>query len=142
MSDVKIVSKDPETGVLSIGISRPPQFVSGIDLLVQVVAIELLHSPGRDIIDPDTGANLRSLIGSSVAFDDESEIFAEIRLMVKAAEDNIKKTQASSNRPSNEQLGRLELMDIVPDEESLQLEIIIRVTSLDQQSTSAVVGLK
>jgi hypothetical protein len=142
MSDVKIISKDPITGVLSIGISRPPRFVSGIDLLVQIVTIELLHSPGRDVLEPDTGANLRSLIGSNIAFDDEAEIFAEIKLMVQAAENNIKKTQASSSRPANEQLAKLELMDVVPDEESLQLEIIIRVTSLDQQSTDAVVGLK
>lgn len=142
MSDVKIVSRDPVTGVLSIGISRPPQFVSGIDLLVQIVTIELLHSPGRDITDPETGANLRSLIGANIAFDDEAEIFAEIKLMVQTAENNIKALQTSSSRPANEQLGRLELIDVVPDEENLQLEIIIRVISLDQQSTDAVVGLK
>lgn len=142
MSDVKIVSRDPVTGVLSIGISRPPQFVSGINLLVQIVTIELLHSPGRDITNPETGANLRSLIGANIAFDDEAEIFAEIKLMVQTAENNIKTLQASSSRPANEQLARLELMDVVPDEENLQLEIIIRVTSLDQQSTDAVVGLK
>ena len=142
MSDLKIVYRDATTGVLSIGIRRPPEFVSGIDLLVQIVVIELLHSPGRDIVDPETGANLRSLIGANVAFDDEAEIFAEIKLMVQSAENNIKILQASSNRPANEQLAKLELVDVVPDEQNLQLEIIIRVTSLDQQSTDAIVGLK
>lgn len=142
MADVKIVQRDSVTGVLTVGITRPPEFISGIDLLVQSVVIELLHSPGRDINDPQSGANLRSLIGANVSFDDEAEIFAEIKLMVSAAEKNMRAAQASSNRPANEQLGKLELMDVVPDEENLQLEVIIRVTSLDQQSTDAIVGLK
>lgn len=142
MADIKIVHKDPNTGVLTIGIPRPPQFVSGIDLLVQIVTIELLTSPGRDIIDPDAGGNLRSLIGSNMAFDDEAEIFAEMRVMVSAAEENIKRKQRNSNRPASEQLGQLQLIDIVPDEENLQLEVILRVVSLDQQDTSAIVGLQ
>ena len=142
MADIKLVHRDKNTGVLTIGVTRPPEFISGIDLLVQVVVIELLHSPGRDIIEPQTGANLRSLIGANVAYDDESEIFAEIKLMVQAAESNIRTSQASSGRPANEQLAALDLLDVVPDEENLQLEVIIRVTSLDQQSTDAIVGLK
>jgi phage baseplate assembly protein W len=140
--DIKVVTRDAATGVLSIGIPRPPQFVSGIDLLVQVVVIELMTSPGRDIIDPASGGNIRSLIGANVAFDDEGEIFAEVKMMVSTAEANIKRKQASVARPANEKLGRLELVDLVPDEVNAQLEVILRVVSLDQQDTEAIVGLQ
>ena len=140
--DVKIVTKDPNTGVLSIGMSRPPQFVSGIDLLVQIVVIELLTSPGRDILDPLSGGNLRSLVGSNIAYDDEAEVFAEVRIMITSAERNIKRKQRTTQRPANEKLSSLDLIDIVPDEENLQLEVILRVVSLDQQDTEAIVGLQ
>ena len=140
--DIKIVTKDANTGVLSIGIPRPPKFVSGIDLLVQIVVIELLTSPGRDISDPQSGGNLRSLIGANLAFSDEAEVFAEVRIMISSAEQNIKRKQRTVQRPSSEKLSRLDLIDIVPDEENLQLEIILRVVSLDQQDTEAIVGLQ
>lgn len=142
MSDVRVVQRAPITGVLSIGFSRPPQYVSGIEKLVQIVTIELLTSPGRDINDPDAGGNLRSLIGANVSFDEEAEVFAEIRLMIKAAESNIKQRQQNTNRPSSEQLSRLDIIDVVPDEENAQLEVMLRVVSLDQQDTQAIVGLK
>lgn len=142
MSDIRIVSRDPDTGVLSIGISRPPQYVSGIDLVVQAVVLDLLASTGRDIVEPQAGGNLRSLIGSSVEFDDEAEIYAEIRLMVTNTERNIIQLQNTSSRPANEKLARLDLIDVVPDEQNSQVEIILRIVTLDQQDTEAIVGLK
>ena len=140
--DIKVVQKDPVTDTLSIGIPRPPQYISGIDLLVQIIVIELLSSPGRDILNPGGGGNLRSLIGANVNFDDESEIFAEIAMMVSATERNIKQFQEAYGRPANEKLARLDLVDLVPDEENLQLEVILRATSMDQQTAEAIVGLK
>ena len=142
MADIRVVTRNTTTGVLSIGIPRPPQYVSGIDLLVQIVVIEMLSSPGRDIVDPNDGGNLRSLVGSNVGFDDEGEVFAEVRMMISATEENIIRKQRTSNRPASERLSRLELVDIVPDEENAQLEIILRVVSLDQQDTEAIVGLQ
>jgi len=142
VADVQLVKRDPITGVLTIGMSRPPSYVSGINFLVQIVVLEILSSPGRDINDPGGGANLRSLVGANVAFDDESEVFAEVKMIIKTAETNIKERQNNANRPSNEQLAKLELLDIVPDEENLQLEIILRIVSMDQQDTQAIVGLK
>lgn len=142
MPDVRIVTRDSTTGVLSIGIPRPPQYIKGIELLVQIVTIELLSSPGRDINNPTYGGNLRSLIGSSIGYDDEAEIYAEIKMMVQTAEKNIRQMQQATSRSSNEKLSRLDLIDVVPDEENLQLEIIIRIISMDQQETEAIVGLK
>lgn len=142
LMDIKVVNKDPNTGVLTIGMSDPPQYVSGIDLLVQIVTIELLTTPGRSITNPSSGGNLKSLVGSNVAFDDIGEIFAEVRMMVTAAEKNIMDQQVNSRRPANEKLARLDLVDLVPDEESMQLEVILNIVSLDQQSTQAAVGVK
>lgn len=140
--NIKVIQKDEATGVLSIGMSRPPQYVSGIDLLVQIVVMEFLSSPGRDILNPGGGGNVRSLLGTNVNFEDEAEIFTEISMMVSATESNIKTIQEAYNRPANEKLARLEMVDIVPDDETMQLEIILRVVSMDQQSTEAIVGLK
>lgn len=142
MADVRVVSQNRVTGVYSFGMSRPPQFVEGIDLLAQIIVIELMTTPGRNIVDPSAGGNLQSLIGSNVDFDEEAEIFTEIQMMVRAAEENIKDRQANSNRPANEKLGSLQLLDVVPDEDQAQLEIIIKIVSLDQQETEAIVGLK
>lgn len=142
MSDIKIVYRDENTGVLTIGIPRPPEYVEGIEKLVQIVVIELLTSSGRDIIDPNDGGNLRSLIGTNINYDDESEIFTEIKMLVSLAETNIKKRQVSVARKSNEQLASLTLTDVVPNEDQGLLEIFIRVQSMDQQSTQAIVGLR
>jgi len=140
--DIKVVYKDPETGVLRIGIADPPEFVSGIDKLVQIVAIELMTSPGRNISNPSSGGNVRSLVGSNIAFDDVGEIFAEIRMMVSSSEKNIIDFQGGGNRPSSEKIARLELLDIIPDEENMQLEIVIQIISMDQQTAQAIIGVK
>ena len=63
-------------------------------------------------------------------------------MMVSATERNIKQFQEAYGRPANEKLARLDLVDLVPDEENLQLEVILRATSMDQQTAEAIVGLK
>lgn len=142
MADVQVVKQDPITGVYSFGMSRPPKFVEGVSKLVQIVVIELMTTPGRNVLDPSAGGNLQSLIGSNVTFDDEAEIFTEIQMMIRTAESNIKERQVNSNRPSNERLSALYLLDVVPDEENASLEIIVKIVSEDQQDAEAIVGLK
>ena len=63
-------------------------------------------------------------------------------MMISATEANIKRKQEAYGRPANEKLAKLELVDLVPDEENLQLEVILRAVSMDQQTTEAIVGLK
>ncbi len=142
MSDIKIVYRNKVTGILTIGMPRHAEFVTGVSKLVQIVVLELLTSPGRDIIDPNDGGNLRSLIGSNINYDDESEVFTEIKMLIFTAEENIKKRQISASRPANEQLASLTLLDVVPNEDEALLEISIQVTSLDQQQKQAIVGLR
>lgn len=140
MPDLKILIRDPATGRLSLGLSRPPQKVEGIDLLVQIVATLFLLNGGRSIATPGRAGGLRSLLGSNIDPSDPAELFADVGLIVSRVEQTIKEEQVRTNRPPSERLQALQLIDIVPDGESgTAIEIIVAVVNEEQQQAQAVV---
>lgn len=127
------------TGRLRLGLTRPPAKLSGIDLLVQDVALLLLNNGGRSIFAPGRAGGLRTLIGTGYSPDDPSELFADIRLVVSRIEQLIKESQVRSRRPPSERLSALRLIDIVPDQTNPEMEIVISVVNEEQQQAQAVV---
>jgi len=141
MADLKILVSDPATGRLTPGMARPPQYVSGIDLLVQNVAMLYLTNGGRSIVFPDRAGGLRDYIGMSFDIDDPSELFADIRLMTSQIEQQIKEEQVSTARPPSERLAALQVVDIVPDDEQPEINVIVAVVNEEQQTAQAVVSV-
>ena len=112
---------------------RPPEFVSGIDKLVQIVALELLNSGGRSIFRPGAGGGLRVLLGTNVDYEDPTELFADVRLTISQVEQNIKTAQVTTLRPPSERLAALQIVDLVPDLQDLTVTVLLGVVSEDQQ---------
>lgn len=139
MPDIKVLVRDPTTGRLSIGLSRPPTLASGIDLLVQIVALLFLNNGGRSIVTPGRAGGLRSLLGSNINPDDPAELFADVRLIVSRVEQLIKEEQVRTRRPPSERLANLQLIDIVPDPDNPEFEIVVMVVNEEQQQSQAVV---
>jgi phage baseplate assembly protein W len=140
MADLKVLIRDPNTGRLRVGMPRPPQYVSGIDLLVQIVATLFMTNGGRSIVVPDRAGGLRDLIGTNIDPEDPSELFADVRTMINMVERQIKEEQVNTSRPPSERLQALQLIDIVPDDEQPIIEIIISVVNEEQQQAQAVVA--
>ena len=141
MPDLKILTTDLATGRMTLGIPRPPQYVSGIDLLVQNVALLYMLNGGRSIVSPDRAGGLRLYIGMNFDIDDPSELFADIRLMTSQIEQQIKEEQISTSRPPSELLHALHVVDIVPNDEQPEINIIVAVVNEEQQTARAVVSV-
>ena len=138
--DLKILSRDPSTGALTLGLPRPPEYVSGIDKLVQIVALELLNNGGRSIFSPGSGGGLRALLGINTDYDDPSELFSDVRVAVSQVEQNIRTAQVTTTRPPSERLAQLQIVDIVPDESSLAVQVFLGVVNEEQSLAQAVVA--
>jgi len=139
MPDLKLLERDEATGRLRPALTRPPETVEGIDLLVQIVALTYLTNPGRSIVFPNRGAGLRSFIGSSFDLTDPSELFADLRLITSQVEQVIKQEQQNTSRPPSERLARLQLIDLIPIEDQLEIDMIVQIIAEDQQQTRATV---
>ena len=139
MADLKLLIVDENTGRLRPGIPRPPETVEGIDLLVQNVALLYLNNCGSSIFNPGRSGGLRSYIGQNFDPDDPSELFADLRLMTSRIEQTIKEEQVKVSRPPSERLQSLDLLDIVPDDEQPEIELIVVVVNEEQQQQQAIV---
>lgn len=139
MPDIKILNRDENTGKLTVGMSRPPETVSGIDLLVQNVALLFLNNGGRSIFRPGRIGGLREFIGYNYDLEDPAELLADLRLMTSRIEQTIKEEQVATARPPSERLLSLQLIDIIPDEDQFAVEMLIAVVNEEQQISQAVV---
>ena len=139
---LSIFITDPLTGKLIPGVTRPPTYVEGIDKLVQVVALLFLNNGDRSIFAPDRAGGMRSLIGSNIDPEDPSELFADVRIILNRVEQTIKEEQINTSRPPSERLLSLQLVDIVPNEQELAVEIRVGVVNEEQQYTPAAVVMR
>lgn len=95
---------------VSIDITDPLLLsISGMDLLIQVVVINLLKTPGLDYLEPEIGAGLQQLTAPGDA--DKAQLIAEsnIGLAIKALEYQLKQRQLGRNYPAAERLKTLKL---------------------------------
>jgi hypothetical protein len=139
MSDLKILTVDESTGRITPGLPSPPEEISGIELLVQIVALLYLTNGGRSIVTPDRVGGLRRFLGGNVNLEDPAEFFADVRMMTSQIEQQIKKEQVATKRPPSERLQELQLIDIIPNEEESSVEIRVAVINEEQQQQQAVV---
>ena len=139
MSDLKILTVDESTGRITPGLPSPPEEISGIELLVQIVALLYLTNGGRSIVTPDRVGGLRRFLGGNVNLEDPAEFFADIRMMTSQIERQIKREQVKTKRVPAERLQELQLIDIIPNEEESSVEIRVAVVNEEQQQQQAVV---
>lgn len=123
--DLKVLAIDPVTQRASFLIQ--PKTISGMDLLVQLVVLTLLTSPGSDILEPGMGAGIRDLIGMNIDPTDVTEIQAEVLRKISKAQSEIIDNQIGLNVPQEEKLRRLALQSIRAIPEEGRIDVRIRV---------------
>jgi len=121
-ADLKVLTPNAN-GALVLGLSSPSEFVEGIDKLVQITTLVLLTNPGRSILNPGKGGGVRTLIGSNIDPEEPEELFADIRLMIERTQDFILQKQVNASRPPSERLKNLQLVDVILNDNSDQVEI-------------------
>ena len=133
MSDLSLIRTDPVTGVVSLAMGQTARAVTGIDLLVQLVALSFLRNPGRDVLDPDEGSGLRAAIGQHNISDSE-----ELRLLVvqrtRSVEREILSRQTTSVTSPEERLSKLNVLDVASDETGGR--VLIRVQVINEAGGS------
>ena len=140
--DYQVVFPD-EDGVLSFTIQQGTMTkkVIGKQALVQIVYVELLKTPGQDILSPTDGGGVISMAGGyNIGVEEQSEVYADITSRVRIVEKQILSDQINKNLLSSEKLQRLTVRSVnTIDGNPTQYAVEIDIISADENITSPVV---
>jgi len=110
MSDIQLIQVDETSRLVTFKVAAKK--LSGISLLLQIVVLSLLNISGKDILNPEKGGGLPSLVGGSLDVEDDTEIVADITSRVSKTETEIINGQVGLNISSEESLRELRILDI------------------------------
>ncbi len=127
MPDIQITYRDPSTGLISLAVGRAPKLLTGMDALVQVVALSFLKNPGRDVIDRDEGSGLRALLGQ-YNLSSADEIKLTVVQQTRTVEQQIIARQGISGIPT-ERLKKLNILDVATNESGSQVVLKVQIIS-------------
>lgn len=136
-ADIQFIDVDPITRLVKFIIK--PKKVTGISKLIQIVIFSLLNVPGRDILDPDKGGGLPSLIGSNMDANDTTEIFADIVQRVKKSQSEITAAQVGLNEDPEEKLQELQIVKIEQGTNVDEIFVRIRIINEAGRASEVVV---
>ena len=131
------VIKTDEYGRITFDYSSvTPTKLEGVQKLVQMVVLKLLKSPGRDIMSPDTGAGILTVLQGNIS-NDTSEVLSQLSPLIKKIEEEIIEEQTNRELPDSEKLQKLNPVGIEADESDftsyvLTIEIINEEEDLAQ----------
>lgn len=125
--DIQLTIKD-SNGFISLGLTDNPKRLTGIDLLVQIVALKILKTLDQDVFDPKEGTGIRSDIGTyNFAQGDIEEVRLMIIEKVKKVELEIIVEQGTSIGTVSERLRELRVLDLVIDPDNASVAARIQV---------------
>ena len=113
MSDIQIIKIDPDTGLATVEMSSTPKKLVGLAKLIQIVVLEFLKNPGRDVFNPEEGSGLRADIGQ-YNFIDGNEIRLRAVQRATFVEKFILDNQPVGGDPT-EKLKKLMILDVGVD---------------------------
>jgi hypothetical protein len=140
MADIQFTQVDPATGIVTLGLTDNPKTLSGLPLLVQVVARAYLSNPGKDVIDPTEGSGLRGDIGQ---YNYNPNDPATIRLLciqrTKIVEAEILSRQQGTTTDPAERLASLDVVSVGFDSDTYDTMLQVQVTNEAGDTTTVVV---
>ena len=137
MKDIKFIYKD-EFDQLSVQFPSRAEYISGMDILVQIVALAYLTDPGQDLNDPETGSGVRSIIGQ-IDIQNEDNLKADFLSRTSKIEAEIIERQTDLDIPPNERLQGLEVRGMQVDPLTLELNAGVKI--YNQQGENRVVNI-
>jgi hypothetical protein len=126
--DLRVVVPN-EFGFLRATSTNTPLKASLLDKLVQLVAMELLSTPGRDIFNLSAGAGLRQALPVSANQKTETGAFSDVSIALMRVSENIKARQDEEEDDPAGRLSSLQLVTIEFDEQNTKWEVIVRLTT-------------
>ena len=127
-ADIQIIDVHPTTRVVSFVMKAKK--ITGISKLIQIVVLSLLNVPGQDVLDPDLGGGLPSLIGSNINPNDSTEIFADVVQRIKKCQREVIDAQIGLNEDPEEKLQELQIVSI--DNGTNLDEIFVRIRVINE----------
>jgi hypothetical protein len=136
--DFPLITFNAETGLAEVGIPKAPRPLRGIQALVQIVVIAILKNGNQDVLTPEEGSGLRSLIGQ-YNMADPNEIKTEIIQRIGVIEKQIISNQVNFNVPASEKLKKLTVLQIVSDPSTGSTAVRVQIFNEAGQTTTTVV---
>lgn len=135
--EIRVIKVDPNTGRVTFELQS--KFISGIDLLVQVVVLSLLNVQGQDVLDPEQGGGLPALIGQNIDPNDPTEIFADVALRVKKTQAEMISNQIGLEIPASERLREVTIVSIEQGANIDEILVRLRVSNEEGRTTDVVI---
>lgn len=130
--DLSVLYIDPSSSRVSLRLSH--NIVKGLKKLLQTVILGLLNTPGKDILDPETGGGIPEIVGYGFDVTDLTEIVTEVTRRVRKIETEIINDQIGLEIEPSERLQEIQIISIAPGEALDEIDIKIRVENeLGQQ---------
>jgi hypothetical protein len=124
-ADIAVIKVDPNTRRVSFKLQNKK--LSGIDKLVQIVVLSLLESSGQDVLDPDRGGGLNTLVGSNFDPSDPTEILGEVAHRVRKSEKEIIESQLGLDESPESKLSEIQIMGLEQSENIDEVFVRIRI---------------
>lgn len=138
--DLQITIVDETTGLVTLGLPRVPKILTGLDKLVQLVALSFLRNPGKSVFWPTEGSGLRADIGF---YNYHDVAGAEIRVRavqaVKDVEAEIIARQDPNSGSPDERLQKLELRDFAFDPETYRAILAVQIVAESGDNTNLLI---
>ena len=109
--------------------TNTPLSVTGVDKLIQIVTMELLSSPGRDIFNLSGGAGLREVLPTGAQQKTETGVLSDLSIAIMRIEENIKARQNEEEIDPKARLASLILLDVQFDQPNATWNVTVRLTS-------------
>ena len=109
--------------------TNTPLPATGLDKLIQIVTMELLSSPGRDIFNLPGGAGLREILPVGANKRTESGVLADLSIAIMRISDGIKARQNEEESDPKARLANLDLISVEFDIQNTKWEVVVELNS-------------
>lgn len=133
MNEIQVIDVHPITR--KVFFTLVPKKISGIYKLIQIVVLCLMNTPGQDVLDPEKGSGLRTLVGSNIDPANSTELYGDIAQKINKAEAEIIADQIGINDPASEKLAELRILEISSG--ASEDEIFIRLRIINQEGRAS-----
>ncbi len=138
--DIRVVVPN-EFNFLRPTSTNTPLPATGLDKLIQIVTMELLSSPGRDIFNLSGGAGLREVLPVGAQKRTEAGVLADLSIAIMRVSDNIKARQNEEETDPKARLASLDLLSVEFDLQNSKWEVVIELGSESGQQALIPIAL-
>jgi hypothetical protein len=131
--DLRVVQVDPVTREVSLALPIVPTYLSGVDLLIQTVALYYLSNPGQDLNDFGGGSGVRDIIGQ-IDIIGEDQLKADFLARTAKIENEIVNIQSELNIQSSERLKTLIVQGMQIDAATLEMKARVKIENQANES--------